>query len=102
MTYSKLKKIGIIAHVDAGKTTLTERILYFTGESHCLGDVHHGDTVTDSSVQEREKGITINSAAVTVGWKIIVSISLIHRGTLISILKLIDPYGYWVYISLHT
>ncbi len=69
MTYSKLKKIGIIAHVDAGKTTLTERILYFTGESHCLGDVHHGDTVTDSSVQEREKGITINSAAVTVEWK---------------------------------
>lgn len=64
-----LRNIGIIAHVDAGKTTLTERILYFTGATHSLGEVHQGNTVTDSSVQEKAKGITINSAAVSITWR---------------------------------
>ncbi len=66
---NKLRNIGIIAHVDAGKTTTTERILYFTGKSHRVGDVHDGNTVMDYDPQERERGITINSAATTVFWK---------------------------------
>lgn len=69
MRNERLRNIGIIAHVDAGKTTLTERILYLTGMTHTLGDVHNGNTVTDSDRQEKEHGITIGSAAVTVSWK---------------------------------
>ncbi len=65
----KLRNIGIIAHVDAGKTTTTERILYFTGKSHRIGDVDDGNTVMDYDPQERRRGITINSAATTVFWK---------------------------------
>ena len=63
-----LRNIGIIAHIDAGKTTTTEAILYRTGLSHKIGEVHEGDTVTDWMVQERERGITITSAAVTCYW----------------------------------
>jgi elongation factor G len=63
-----LRNIGIIAHVDAGKTTTTERILYFSGSKHKVGDVDDGDTTTDFDPLERAKGITINSAAVTVEW----------------------------------
>jgi elongation factor G len=63
-----LRNIGIIAHVDAGKTTTTERILYFSGSKHKVGDVDDGDTTTDFDPLERQKGITINSAAVTVEW----------------------------------
>src|SRR3954468_748400 len=63
-----LRNIGIIAHVDAGKTTTTERILYFSGSKHKVGDVDSGDTTTDFDPLERAKGITINSAAVTVEW----------------------------------
>ena len=66
---SKVRNIGIIAHVDAGKTTLTERLLYYSGGSHKLGDVDNGNTVTDFSPEERKRGITIGSAAVTLGWK---------------------------------
>ncbi|OZG73072.1 translation elongation factor G [Hahella sp. CCB-MM4] len=69
MKLQKLRNIGIVAHVDAGKTTLTERLLYFTGTHHKVGEVHHGNAVTDYMVQERERGITIASAAVTVGWR---------------------------------
>jgi len=63
-----LRNIGIIAHVDAGKTTTTERILYFSGSKHKVGDVDEGNTTTDFDPLEKQKGITINSAAVTVEW----------------------------------
>src|SRR5205823_11558799 len=63
-----LRNIGIIAHVDAGKTTLTERILYFGGSKHRAGDVDEGNTTTDYDPLEAEKGITIQSAAVSVDW----------------------------------
>ena len=65
----KFRNIGIIAHIDAGKTTTTEGILYRTGQSHKIGEVHEGDTTTDWMEQERERGITITSAAVTSFWK---------------------------------
>jgi len=64
----KTRNIGIIAHIDAGKTTTTERILYYTGISHKIGEVHEGTTVTDWMIQERERGITITAAAVTCFW----------------------------------
>src|SRR5829696_5376637 len=63
-----LRNIGIIAHVDAGKTTTTERILYYSGSKHKVGDVDSGDTTTDFDELEKKKGITINSAAVTIEW----------------------------------
>ncbi|MEI6850892.1 MAG: elongation factor G [Candidatus Saccharibacteria bacterium] len=65
----KLRNIGIIAHIDAGKTTVTEGVLYRTGLSHKIGVVHEGETTTDWMEQERERGITITSAAVTTFWR---------------------------------
>ncbi|MEK7509781.1 MAG: elongation factor G [Patescibacteria group bacterium] len=64
----KVRNFGIVAHVDAGKTTTSERILYYTGESHKIGEVHEGTTVTDWMEQERERGITITAAAITCFW----------------------------------
>src|SRR6195952_495530 len=62
------RNIGIMAHIDAGKTTTTERILYYTGKSHKIGEVHDGDTVMDWMEQEQERGITITSASTTCFW----------------------------------
>ena len=64
----RTRNIGIAAHIDAGKTTLTERILFYTGMIHKIGEVHEGNTVTDWMEQERERGITITSAATTCAW----------------------------------
>ncbi len=66
---SKIRNIGIIAHIDAGKTTTTERILYYTGKIHKVGEVHDGTAVMDWMEQEKERGITITSAATTCSWK---------------------------------
>ena len=66
---NKIRNIGIIAHIDAGKTTVTERVLYYTGMVHKIGETHEGSATTDYMEQERERGITITSAAVTASWQ---------------------------------
>jgi len=66
---NQIRNIGIIAHIDAGKTTTTERVLYYTGRTHRMGSVDEGTTVTDWMAQERERGITIQSAAITCYWR---------------------------------
>src|ERR687887_22827 len=65
----KTRNIGIMAHIDAGKTTTTERILYYTGRTHKMGEVHEGAAVMDWMAQEQERGITITSAATTAMWR---------------------------------
>ncbi len=70
MPLERVRNIGIIAHIDAGKTTTTERLLYFTGQKHKIGEVHEGEATTDFMPQEQERGITIMSAAVTCFWKL--------------------------------
>ena len=84
----KIRNFGIIAHIDAGKTTTSERILYYTGETHKIGEVHEGETVTDWMEQERERGITITAAAITCFWNPTYmgkDISLKHRFNIIEI-----------------
>src|SRR3546814_10587194 len=66
--YERYRNIGIMAHIDAGKTTTTERVLYYTGRSHKIGEVHDGAATMDWMEQEQERGITITSAATTCFW----------------------------------
>ncbi|HRR90041.1 MAG TPA: GTP-binding protein, partial [Eubacteriales bacterium] len=66
---SKIRNIGIMAHIDAGKTTTSERILFYTGRVHRMGEVHEGTAIMDWMEQEQERGITITSAATTTTWK---------------------------------
>ncbi|MDE7090942.1 MAG: elongation factor G, partial [Bacteroidales bacterium] len=66
---AKTRNIGIMAHIDAGKTTCSERILYYTGKNHKIGETHDGSATMDWMAQEQERGITITSAATPVFWK---------------------------------
>jgi elongation factor G len=75
----KTRNIGIIAHIDAGKTTVSERILFYTGLKHKVGEVHEGDTTTDWMEQERERGITITAAAITSYWESHNPVSTLHK-----------------------
>ena len=69
LALENVRNIGIMAHIDAGKTTTTERILYYTGRTHKMGEVHEGAAVMDWMAQEQERGITITSAATTAEWR---------------------------------
>ena len=69
VSLEQTRNIGIMAHIDAGKTTTTERILFYTGRTHKIGEVHEGEATMDWMEQEQERGITITSAATTAFWK---------------------------------
>src|SRR5437868_1508967 len=66
---SRTRNFGVIAHIDAGKTTTSERILFYTGRTHKMGEVHEGTTVLDWMKQEKDRGITITAAATTCWWR---------------------------------
>ena len=91
----KTRNIGIMAHIDAGKTTTTERILYYTGKIHKVGEVHEGAATMDFMVQEQERGITIASAATTTYWRQHRINIIDTRVTLTSQWKLSVRLGYW-------
>ncbi len=77
---TRYRNIGIFAHVDAGKTTTTERILNLTGKTHKIGEVHEGEATTDFMEQEKERGITIQSAATSCFWKeVVLQFSLLRQ-----------------------
>ena len=86
----RYRNIGISAHIDAGKTTTTERVLFYTGVSHKIGEVHDGAAVMDWMEQEQERGITITSAATTCYWKGMDK-SIPNTGSILSI-----PRGTWI------
>ena len=69
VSLSHVRNIGIMAHIDAGKTTVSERMLFYTGKTHKIGEVHDGKAVMDWMDQEQERGITITSAATTLDWR---------------------------------
>ncbi len=85
---TKLRNIGICAHIDAGKTTTTERVLFYTGKSHKIGEVHEGEATMDWMEQERERGITITSACTTCFWK------PLHGGAPLHRINIIDTPGH--------
>jgi elongation factor G len=85
---SDYRNIGIMAHIDAGKTTTTERILYYTGKSYKIGEVHEGGATMDWMAQEKERGITITSAATTCFWEDSQRDNLQHR------INIIDTPGH--------
>ena len=85
---ARVRNIGITAHIDAGKTTTTERILYYTGISHKMGEVHEGAAVMDWMEQEQERGITITSAATTCHWQGMIKQFPLHR------INIIDTPGH--------
>ena len=92
----RVRNIGIAAHIDAGKTTTTERILFYSGVVHKIGEVHDGAAVTDWMAQERERGITITAAAISTSWQDTESILLIPLDTLTSLLRWKDQCVYWM------